>query len=164
MKRICDLYISSVSSVRCYKWVLGDLCYPIPSTRLLITSKKRVSQNQKLVTSISKSVTFRSPDKNFDSQRKGRYFNSMFCLYNISVPNCMNNSVILQSTSGDHSLFDDGKDYLYFDFGQVTFKVTGDSVGSLSENVPTSSFYAVLWTDATPKTDWGKFEIEAACN
>ncbi len=74
------------------------------------------------------------------------------------------NHITVRSTSSEHSLFDDGRDYLYFDFGQVTTTVTGDSVSSFSESVPTSSFYAVLWSDAEKYTSAGKFEFEAMCN
>ena len=88
----------------------------------------------------------------------------MLCVYNISVHGCDNETVSVRSTSGDHHLFDDERDYLHFDFGDITTTVKGDSVGHFSEIVPSFSFYALLWTDSTPGTDVGQFEIETSCN
>ena len=148
--------------MKCYKWILGDFCVPSPSSRLFLRDRSAIIDDQDPVTATVDSVSFRSP--NFYSKRKMRYYNSMLCVYNISVDNCDNSTVTVRSTSDSHSLFDDGRDYLHFDFGLVTSTVRGGAIGTFSESVSVTSFTAVLVSDATPKTDLGRFEIEAVCN
>ena len=148
--------------MKCYKWILGDFCDPSPFSRLFLRDRTATINDQDVVTATADSVSFRSPD--FYSKRKMRYYNSMLCMYNISVDSCDNSTVTVRSTSNNHSLFDDGRDYLYFDFGLVTTTVRGDAIGTFSETVSVTSFTAVLVSDATPNTDLGRFEIEAVCN
>ena len=148
--------------MKCYKWILGDFCAPSPSSRLFLRDRTATINDQSIVTATVDSVSFHSP--NFYSKRKMRYYKSMLCVYNISVDDCDNSTVTVRSTLDDHSLFDDGRDYLYFDFGLVTTTVRGDAIGTFSETVSVTSFTAVLVSDATPKTDLGRFEIEAVCN
>ena len=147
------VFSPSCSSVRCFKWRLRT------SGNVQLNERGEV-HTKNLTVSTCNSVTFRSPG--FYNSNKKHYSNNMFCVYNISMQDC--NHITVRSTSDEHSLFDDGRDYLYFDFGQVTTTVTGDSIGSFSESVPTSSFYAVLWSDAEKFTSAGKFEFEAMCN
>ena len=143
----------SCSTVKCFKWRLtsgGD-----------VQLKNRDDvPTENLAVSTSESVTFRSPG--FDNINKKHYKNNMFCIYNISIVGC--NHITVRSTSGNHQLFDDGKDYLHFDFGDITTTVKGDSVGSFSESVSSSSFYAVLWSDSKKLTSAGNYEFETICS
>ncbi len=140
----------SCSTVKCFKWRLtsgGDV---------QLTNRDDVP-TENLAVSTSESVTFRSPG--FDIINKK---NNMFCVYNISIVGC--NHITVRSTSGNHQLFDDRKDYLHFDFGDITKTVKGDSVGSFSESVSSSSFYAVLWSDGKKSTSARNYELETLCN
>ena len=156
-------YCICSSSVSCYKWILGDNCDPMPSSRLLLRDRARSIMDQSLVVATTGSVSFRSPNFNFPESQQ-QYYNKMLCVYNISVEGCDNSTLTVKSTSDDHSLFDDGRDYLFFDFGLVTLSVNGSDIGVFSETVHTTSFTTVLWSDATPGTDSGQFEIQAICN
>ena len=152
------------SNVRCFKWGVkktGD-----------VVLRERPVEDQHLVAAISDAASFQSPGFNKKNQH---YMNSMFCLYNITIHNC--DSVHIQSTSNSHSLFLTSdemernntlpKDYLYLDFNDSQFQpspLTGSDVGTFSDSFPTSSFYAILWSDSERYSSEGKFEFLAVCN
>ena len=140
------------SSVRCFKW-------RVRTSKQVQLNERHVS-SQKLITEIpGDSVTFRSPG--FYNQNTKHYSNSMFCLYNISVDKC--NHVTVASSSG-HTLFNDSKDYLQLYLGHKSSPLFGESVSTFGDDAPTGSLYAVLWSDAVPRTSRGTFELTATCH
>lgn len=140
--------------MKCFKWRLRS------SGDVQLKDREQDVPTENLTASTFKSVAFRSPG--FYNSDKKHYKNSMFCVYHISMVDC--NHMTVRSTSGNHHLFDDGKDYLYFDFGDVTTTVKGGAVGSFSESVTSSSFYTILWSDAKKSTSAGSYEFEVTCN
>ena len=121
--------------------------------------RDRIVTDERLITAIPGSTSFQSPGFN-----EGKYKNSMFCLYNITLTNC--NSITVRSTSEDYSLFVDENDYLYLDFGVENSPVTlyGSEVGSYYDSFYSSSLYAVFWSNADRHTSAGAFELEAICS
>ena len=147
--------------MKCYKWRVkktGD-----------VVLRERPVEDQHLVTATPGSVSFQSPGFNNNNQH---YMNSMFCLYNITVRNCDNHncdSITVHSMSGDHRLFFTNttvEDYLFLDYEGVEVSRTlyGREVSSYFSNVHTSSFMAILWSDAAGYTSAGAFDLVAVCN
>ena len=153
MSLIKCIFLLLHSSVRCFKWKVRT------SGQVHLDENQRRVSDKKLITKVPEEVTFRSPG--FFRQNKKHYSNSMFCVYNISLDNC--NHIILSSSYG-HSLFPDSEDYLRVYLDERPTGLFGDAVGSFSEDISSSSFYAVLWSDAKRNSSEGSFEITARCN
>ena len=103
-------------------------------------------------------MSFISPGYN-----SSNYWNKRLCVYNISVDNCESGVLTVRSTSDNHTLYDDGRDYLYLEFGHVTTRVRGGGVSMLRETVQARSLTAVFWSDSCKKTSAGRFKMEAVC-
>ncbi len=138
------------SSVRCFKWRLR--------TNQVQLDERRVS-SQSLITEVPNEVTFRSPG--FYRQSTKHYSNSMFCVYNISLDNCIHVTV---SSSIGHTLYNDSIDYLSVYLGDRSPRLYGDEVGTFADDTSSGSLYAVLWSNAENHTSRGTFELTARCH
>ena len=139
---------------------MADLCGS--DQTLKCSLRNRANIHPDVINGMPGSVTIRSPGYN-----KLNYMNNMFCVYNVSVSNCNSNRVVIRSADDTSSLSDGdtGKDYLWMDFGSgYTREWIGDELGTISETAPSSSFYAVLWSDRRRFSSRGMFEIEASCD
>lgn len=155
LESLPDLQVTK-NDVKCFKWRVKK------SGEVVL--RERPVEKQKLVTSAG-SVLFRSPG--IDS-KKQHYSNNMFCLYNITIPNC--DSITVQSLPGEHSLYwapdSTVQDYLFLDYGGAESPTTlhNKEVASYLNSVHTSSFYAILWSDPVLSSSAGGFELVAVCN
>lgn len=165
---VCISYsLTMHSTVRCFKWNMADLCGEDLSLRCSL--RNRANSCPDLINGMPGSTTMRSPGYCTNNLN---YKNNMFCVYNISVSNCDTDRILIRSVDVNSSLSDGntGEDYLWMDFGTgYTREWTGNQTGSISETGPSTSFYAVLWSNkrrerAGGYSSRGSFEIEAVCD
>ena len=147
----------SCSEMRCFKWRTADLC-PGSGNDLefrCVLRRRNQEEDAIIPNHVQDFAMMRSPG--YD-KKKPSYYNSNFCIYNISL-SCSHGQRV-ELTARDSSL-SDNVDYLWLSERPQEY-ITRDRIANYREEINAHSFLVVLWTNR--KTCRGKFEIEAQCS